>query len=68
MKSENTFEIYEVIGDYDILVGFFADGVQELYQAIENILRGENCIHEYKIFLGIKTLKGLEVPFYDALD
>lgn len=67
MKSENTFEIYEVIGDYDILVGFFAPDVQTLYEIIENILRGEECIHEYKILLGIRTLKGLEVPFHDAL-
>ncbi|WP_457753421.1 Lrp/AsnC family transcriptional regulator [Thermococcus sp.] len=67
MGCKSTFEIYEVAGDYDILVGFFGEDIKTLYHEIEKTLRGEECIQEYKILFGIKTLKGLEVPFYDSL-
>ncbi|ALM74058.1 Lrp/AsnC family transcriptional regulator [Thermococcus barophilus] len=67
MEQKSTFEIYEIAGDYDLLVGFFGEDIKILYQEIEKTLRGERCIQEYKILFGIKTLKGLEVPFYDSL-
>lgn len=67
MGCKSTFELYEVAGDYDILVGFFGEDIKMLYHEIEKTLRGEGCIQEYKILFGIKTLKGLEVPFYDSL-
>lgn len=67
MENPNVFEIYEIAGDYDILAGFFGEDVNSLHNVIEDAVRGENVINDYKILFGIKTLKGLEVPFYDAL-
>jgi len=67
MENPNVFEIYEIAGDYDILAGFFGEDVNSLHNVIEDAVRGESVINDYKILFGIKTLKGLEVPFYDAL-
>jgi DNA-binding Lrp family transcriptional regulator len=67
MENPNVFEAYEIAGDYDILAGFFGEDVNSLHNVIEDAVRGEKVINDYKILFGIKTLKGLEVPFYDAL-
>ena len=67
MENENTFEVYEIWGDYDILVGMFGEDISDLRKRVAEIVQGERCIHEYKVLFGVKTLKGLEVPFKDAL-
>ena len=67
MEHEHTFEVYEVWGDYDILVGVFGEDISDLRKSVTKLIRGEDCIHDYKVLFGIKTLKGLEVPFYDTL-
>ncbi|WP_175060253.1 Lrp/AsnC family transcriptional regulator [Thermococcus sp. 2319x1] len=67
MEHEHTFEVYEIWGDYDLLVGVFGEDTSDLRKTVMEILQEENCIHDYKIIFGIKTLKGLEVPFRDVL-
>jgi len=67
MEHERTFEVYETWGDCDLLVGIFGENVSDLRKTAAEILQEENCIHDYKIIFGIKTLKGLEVPFRDVL-
>lgn len=67
MENENTFEVYEIWADYDILVGVFGEDVSDLRKNVMELIRGEGCIHDYRILFGVKTLKGLEVSFKDAL-
>ncbi|ASJ16451.1 transcriptional regulator [Thermococcus chitonophagus] len=67
MECKRTFEVYKTLGDYDLIVGFFGDNLEELTKEIESVLRGESTVKEYKVLVGVKTLKGLEVSFYDAL-
>ncbi len=67
MENNYTFEVYEIWGDYDLLVGFFGEDLSSLRKAISETLQEERCIHTYKIIFGVKTLKGLEIPFHDIL-
>jgi|GEM_PF-554894 len=67
MENESTFEVYEIWGDYDILVGMFGEDILDLRKKIAEVIHGEKCIHDYKILFGVKTLKGLEISFKDAL-
>jgi len=67
MDHEYIFEVYEIWGDYDILVGIFGEDTQHLRKNVIEILQEGECIHDYKILVGVRTLKGLEVPFKDAL-
>ncbi|AEC52411.1 hypothetical protein PNA2_1496 [Pyrococcus sp. NA2] len=68
MENEHTFEIYEVLGDYNLLVGVFGEDIFKLKENIQKLIMGQSCVQEYKVLLGAKTLKGLEVPFEDALE
>ncbi|HII61895.1 Lrp/AsnC family transcriptional regulator [Pyrococcus horikoshii] len=68
MENEHTFEIYEVLGDYNVLIGVFGEDVSELKRNIQELIIGQKCVQEYKVLLGAKSLKGLEVPFWDALE
>jgi len=67
MENENTFEVYEIWGGYDLLIGMFGEDVSDLRKNVEEVIQGESCIHDYRILFGVKTLKGLEVPFKDVL-
>lgn len=67
MENGNTFEVYEIWGDYDILVGVFGEDVSDLRKNVMELIQGKSCIHDYRILFGVKTLKGLEVSFKDAL-
>lgn len=67
MENENTFEVYEIWADYDILVGVFGEDVSDLRKNVMELIQGKSCIHDYRILFGVKTLKGLEVSFKDAL-
>ncbi|ACS89627.1 Lrp/AsnC family transcriptional regulator, partial [Thermococcus sibiricus] len=44
MEHEHTFEVYEIWGDYDILVGTFGEDISDLRKSVVEIIQGENCI------------------------
>jgi len=54
MENPNVFEAYEIAEDYDILAGFFGEGVNSLHNVIEDAVRGEKVINDYKILLVLK--------------
>lgn len=67
MENESTFEAYEIWGEYNLLVGMFGEDTSDLRKRVAEVIQGEKCIHDYKVLFGVKTLKGLEVSFIDAL-
>lgn len=67
MEYEHTFAVYEIWGDYNILAGVFGEDTPDLRKHVMELVQEETCVHDYKVVFGIKTLKGLEVPFYDIL-
>lgn len=68
MKNPNTFEIFETFGSYNLVIGVFGEDHKQFYEAIENIVQENPVVQSYDILIGVKNLKGIEIPFFDIID
>jgi len=62
VKNKNVYSLFETIGIYDIIVGFYAEKAQNLYQIIHKDLRGKKVIRDYDVTIYVKTLKAWGIP------
>ncbi len=67
MRMEKVFAIYETLGEYDMIVGFFSDTLERLHETVEGALRGRSDIQDYTVLMGIKTLKENGMAFFDVV-
>jgi len=63
LGDQDIFEIYETIGDYDLLIGVSSKDLSSLKASITSILKeGADVINDYIVIFGNKTLKALRRP------
>ncbi len=67
LDNKYVFDLKEIMGNYNLLIGVFSEGLDELYREINNILMGRSYIQDYIILSGVKTLKSEGISFPDAL-
>jgi len=62
LNEERVYEICEVAGTYDLKVGIFGSTLDEIFDVVNSLFRGNPIVQTMDILMGVKYWKAFEKP------